>query len=159
MKKVWSVTSTNGRWGIEIVSPAEGEIKWPARGTLKSLGSIEGRDVFRFDPDDGSQTWVLPGRDLEPLSGASTAIKMSLQSSDSGTIMILGPQAAVRSWGYKGRSSHVTLYLEGVAQDCPASILLALGLIEAQGKLIEIPPPPPVSGAMAEALRKAGLAK
>ncbi|RPI53456.1 MAG: hypothetical protein EHM49_04325 [Deltaproteobacteria bacterium] len=157
MKEVWHVSSTNGWWGIAIASLTE-DPQWPARGTLVSLGRIEGRDCFRFDADESAQTWVLPGGDISPLSGASTVISVGLQSNRSGAILLLGPRAVVKFVGYKGRSSSVSLYVDGKCRDVPGAVMLALGLVEAkEGSLIEIPPIPATSGIMEAALRKAGL--
>ena len=158
MRQVWECSSTNGRWGAVIVSPSSEEVSWPAQGHLEHKGQTDGREVFVFRPDSEAATWVLPGGDIEVIEGAAVAYSKPLQSSRAGTILVLGPTAIIRAWGYKGRSSHITLWLDGTPQDCPGTVLVALGLIDG-GKTKEIPPPPPSSGALADALRKAGYHK
>lgn len=160
MKEIFRESSTNGRWGVSIVGdfPDDLRLAAPVRGSIKPLGKVEGHQVFHLLPDEQSNTWVLVGGDLEVIEGATVALAVSLQSNASCTILILGPCAVVKSFGYKRRSTHTTLYANGIAQECPASVLLALGLLPAQDVPVIAPPPPP-SSAFADALRRAGLLK
>lgn len=159
MREIARFTSTNGRWGISVVGDVPDEFKLssgPVRGTAQPLGTVEGHSVFRLCPDDQAQSWVLVGSDLVAVEGATVVCAQSLQSSDNCSILLLGPMAVVKSYGYKRRNYQVTLYSEGQAQDCPAPVLLALGLLPAQD-VPAVQPPPPASSAFAEALRRAGL--
>lgn len=164
---IWKTRSTNGRWGAEIVSefpvPSLDQggcnaIRWPLRGRLTPLGKAAGIDSFRFDADESAPTWVLPGGDLRPIEGATEAWSQYLQSNASGTILVLGAIAILKNVGYKGRSAHFVLYQEGERQDAPASVLLALGLIEPKEPPPPIAAPPAPSGALQDALRRAGMA-
>ena len=175
MNVIWSARSTNGRWGAEIVSAipvppldqggmpgmvtsiGRNQIRWPLRGRLTPLGTAAGIASFHFDADESAATWVLPGADARPVEGATEAWCESLQSSAMGSILLLGPTAIVKMVGYKGRSAHFVLYKEGERQDVPTSVLLALGLIEPAETPAPIEPPPAPSGALADALRRAGF--
>lgn len=79
---------------------------------------------------------------------------MSLQSSDCACIVLLGPQAVVERYGYKRRSSRIVAFVEGVETEIPAPGLLAMGLIRSEEGTVEIEPPPPLKGAMAEAFKR-----
>jgi hypothetical protein len=169
---VWSCRSTNGRWGAEIVSASlavppldqggSHSIRWPQRGTLTPLGTAAGIAAFRFEADDSAATWVLPmdgsGEPCQPVDGVTIAWSEGLQSGRSGDILVLGQVALVKMIGYRGRSSRYVLYRAGEREDAPTSILLALGLIEPKEAPAPIEPPPAPSGALQEALQKAGLA-
>lgn len=58
MKEILRETSTNGRWGLSVVSSAEDiDIKAPVRGELQFLGKFEGHETYRFS---GRLRSVLP---------------------------------------------------------------------------------------------------
>ena len=151
MKMIFEARSTNGRWGMAIVGP-EGT-KLPAQGSLASLGTVAGIETYLFTPSE-TGTWILAGGDLQPHGGATTVRTMNLQSSSSATILLLGPEAVVEQYGYKRRSSRFVAYVAGEAQDIPASILLAMGIIAPESAPAAIEPPPALSGAMANAFAK-----
>ncbi|MBR5950704.1 MAG: hypothetical protein IKZ87_04645 [Actinomycetaceae bacterium] len=168
MKEIFCERSTNGRWGVSIVSHDFDEIKYgqAVQATVTKLGRIEGRDVLRLDKTDKPQ-WVLVLGDSKPLAGASVALGMGLQSGSYVTVLLLSETAIVKTYGYKGRSSSVTFYQKGERANIPASVLLALGLVEGKEEPEEVPPPPAFEeafvceetrSALAEALITAGLA-
>ena len=161
MKEIYSVTSQNGRWGLAVVSESIEKMDNPVQATATRLGDTEGQSVWRVEATDRPQ-WVMVGGDLEALAGARVLEGMSLQGNSDVTLMLLGPEAIVRRWGYKRRSSCVCFYSNGERQPIPASVLLALGLIPVSEAPEEAAPPPPfrVDGehksAIGQALIEAG---
>ncbi len=80
---------------------------------------------------------------------------LELQSGGCATIHALGPQAILREWTYKRRSSELYLFVDGVERE-KGSILVALGLVEGNDP-VDIPEPPPPSSHFADLLSEAGL--
>jgi len=109
--EVCGQSSTNGRWGLRIVGPAG--TKFPAEGKLERLGEIGGYSTYRFIPGE-TDRWVLIGEDMTPLEGAEGVERMSLQSNNYISLVILGPDAVVEHHGYKRRGSTVSRYVRGI---------------------------------------------
>lgn len=169
MKEAFVEYSINGRWGVSIVSADFDKVEYgkPVQAAITRLGKVEGRDVLRFDATDKPQ-WAVVLGDAKPLAGASEVLSMGLQSSQYVTVLLLSETAIVKTYGYKGRSSSISCYQQGKRVEIPASVLLALGLVEAANEPEEVPPPPSfgdtisqpeLRGALAEALLAAGFAK
>ena len=152
IKEVWKQVSTNGRWGVAIV--AQEDVQFPAEGHLRYLGTTSGTKTYLFEPGQTQQyVWPTTG-EVEIHGGASLVESMSLQSSDCACIVLLGPQAVVERFGYKRRSSRIVAFVEGVETEIPAPVLLAMGLIRSEEGTVEIEPPPPLEGPMAEAFKR-----
>ena len=161
---VFSATSQNGRRSVTVVCRDE---TWQAparglpRGHLTHLGDAGGTSAYEFIPDAQAQTWVLweyGQSGHAPVEGAVVAVCADMQNfSSSASILVLGPVAVLKWVGYKGRSTAYTLYREGLPQTLSEGQLLALGLIQPE-KIKPVEAPAPVSSAMAEALKRAGLA-
>ena len=150
-------TSTNGRWGIKVVGPKGLSLGKPQEGRLMSLGKIAGHDTFKFIPEPGSGKWYMVGEDLVPLAGCEVVCKRDIQSSCFCTLLVGGEFIAVKSRGYKGRSSSVTCYACGEEIKAPTAVLAAMGLIPCAA-VEEVPAAaPPLPSPLAEALTKAGL--
>ena len=147
--------STNGRWGLQIVGPKGMSLSTPKKGRLFSIGKIDGKQVYKFNPDESGR-WFLAGDDLEPVEGCEVVQKMDLQSNDCITIIAGGDVFAVKSYGYKRRSATTCLYKDGVQIDIPAPVMLALGLIPNEYKEVETTSTP-LSEVMSAALKKAGI--
>lgn len=163
-KIVFTSTSQNGRSTLEIVcrdatwqAPAKGL----PRGYIVPLGVVGGTHAYEFVPDETAGTWCLWGSGQNchaAIEGAVQVIDLDMQGFGSrAEILALGPVAILRGIGYKGRSSWYTLYREGVEQPLSEGQQLALGLIKPATEPKPVPAPPAVSGAMAEALKRAGL--
>lgn len=146
---LWQRHSTNGRWGIALVGPAGAEL--PCQGSVRHLGQVAGVSTWLLEPGE-TGTWVIAAGDITVHGGATVAESMDLQSSDTATILVLGPQAVVEHHGYKRRSSDVLDYIDGQHQTIPGPVLLAMGLLQPQqGEVIAVEPPPVLRGAMAAA--------
>lgn len=160
LKEVFAALSTNGRWGVSLVAN-DSAIAFPARGRLDVLGTAQGIKTFKFTPDEGSGTWVLPLMEEVKVHGGATVVhEDSLQSGRHVSIVLLGREAVLEHIGYKGRDRRIVAYKDGSMLDIPAPVLLAMGLIEpepaqAWERPAVITDPPPLEGAMAEAFRKA----
>ena len=152
MKEIVRAISTNGRWGMAVVSPEE--VRLPCEGSLKDLGSVGQVKTFLFEPGS-TGTWILAADcDVRIHGGASLAYSTDLQSSRSISLLVLGREAVVEFIGYKGRSSRIKAFIEGVETDIPGPVLLAMGLLQPEGEIVEIEPPAPLQGAMAEAFQR-----
>ena len=153
----WS--STNGRWGTQVVHPdLGGEPRFSrGEGTLRALGRAGGMDCFEFTPG-ATGVWVLAGGDLVPVAGCEAVHHQDLQSSDAVTFLVARPGALWREYGYKRRSCTVCmLAADGSVATPPPAVLLASGAVEPREAPIAVPPPPPFNPAVAEALRRAGV--
>lgn len=173
MKQIYWNTSQNGRWGISIVSETlyqEADVRLTSGKTLQAtisyLGITEGHRVYRLEKTD-KQQWAVIFGDAVALAGASVVYSESLQGGACCSLLLLSEQAIVKTYGYKRRSSQIHYYEQGQEKNIPASVLLALGLLPDTPEPEEVPPPPTfdpagmepqAKGALAEALRKAGLA-
>jgi len=146
-------SSTNGRWGVTIV--CENNIEFPSKGTLMSLGTIEGHKTFQFTGNKGGD-WIVIGDDLDPITGCKIIIKEDLQSSDVVTILAGGEFMAWKKFGYKGRSASIHAMKDGEEIKMPASIMAAMGLIPAKKVAVDTTPPS-INSALADALKNAGL--
>ena len=124
MKNILNATSTNGRWGLTVVSDSmpEGK-KFPQPGTLTHAGRSEEHEIYIFDFIPRSQEWVLSGGDMEPLADAETVISVGVQPEKVTTLIVMGPQAVVKSYGYNRRSSRIIFYDRGRAKKCPSKLL------------------------------------
>lgn len=168
MEKLWECRSTNGRWGAVLLAKdvVQGhqsgsgnygrDGSYPGRAT--PLGEVAGTKTFRLDPEPGS--FVVCGGDVTPVegSGAIVVYRESLQSSSYGSIISARPGAILRSTGYKGRSAWFRALCEdGSLADVPASVVLALGLVEPDEAPEPVQAAEPPSTAMAAALRAVGV--
>jgi hypothetical protein len=155
IKEVFYVKSTNGRWGMSLVS--DEDVKFPAQGKLEHLGSVQRISTYRFTPSSEG-FYVLPViGDVKVLGGAQLVEEMDLQSGKSVSLVLMSATAIIEVFGYRGRSSSIQYYANGELKDIPPSVLLAMGLIEDKGDKTPIEPPEPMPTAMGEALRMAGL--
>lgn len=174
MNVIFSTRSTNGRWGLDVVSasyrkgphpenlyevildPDGRPVNFPLRGLVTDLGEVDGVRVLRIEHDPEAMTWLAFGH---VVSGGKCLVDMSLQSHRSITANVIGPVAVMRSYGYRGRSSTTYLVKEGVEQELSPSQLLALGLIEPDQAPAETAPaqPEPVDTVMLAKLKKVGL--
>ena len=159
-KKYLEETSTNGWRGIDILVPEKDyedveECEGLPEGDLRDCGKTAGRRVLVFTPRPGAGTYLSFA--TEVVEGGTTVCKIDLQSNKSITVSMLGPVAITRSYGYKGRSTTITLWRDGQRVELSESHLLALGLIEPDTAPVDIPAPAPVSSATADQLRKQGL--
>ena len=166
MDQIAKFVSTNGRWGAEVFAP-DGAMEGQhcgygddtIRGTIEDKGTVGSFRSFVVHPDSTADTWIsFAERETEVIAGATLVWGRGLQSGQYGAILLLGPVAVIKSYGYKGRSSWMTLYKNGVAQKLTAAHLVALGLVEPDKEPEPVAAPPEVDGAMAAALRRAGLA-
>lgn len=151
MNTIFEARSTNGRWGIAVLGP-EGT-RLPAQGRLMDLGEVAQIRTFRFVPDDSSGQWVWAGDDAEVVAGARVVADVGLQSHRRATVIIMGPEAIIRSYGYKRRSESIVAFVNGQEQEIPAQVLASMGLIPGV-EAVEVEPPPPLEGPMAAAFRK-----
>jgi len=152
MKEVLRATSTNGRWGLAVV--AKEDVTFPAEGTLSDLGTVAGIRTFQFEPG-ATGLWAYPvGSDVKIHGGATEICRIDLQSSACITLLQLGPESVLEFYGYKGRSSSILAFIEGIRAEIPEPVLLAMGLIKGTGEIVEIEPPAPLQGAMAEAFQR-----
>jgi len=164
-KLLWRISSTNGRWGVEIAGEAkclplfEGRSCMAVPGQLKALGRRAGRQCFGFEA--GASCFVVLEEDAEAVQGAGSALvhKEDLQSGDSVTLLHVAPGGVWKWTGYKGRSSGYRMVTpSGAIEDVPTSLLLAAGIVEPKEPPAPAPSPPAFSASFADALRKAGLA-
>lgn len=145
MNEIYKATSQNGRWGLALVSEGIEEIRreTPVRATAMELGEAERHRVVRLEPTNDPQWAVVYDSDADPLSGASRIESVSLQGNSYATLLLIGPKALVQVWGYKRRSSRVIYYEQGEECRVPASVLLALGMLDSGAPPKTVPPPPP----------------
>jgi len=159
---IYSVKSTNGRWGTDIVGPEELKERCRAviftlPGRVEALGETAGRTCFRFVPDS---TFIVVGENLVVVEGAGCECVHSqgLQSHSSVTILHAQEHAVFKSIGYKGRSA--TYYIVkagGLLEKAPAALLLDAGIVQPREVPAPTPPPSQFNSSFADALRKAGL--
>jgi hypothetical protein len=157
MRVIFKSTSTNGRWGIEICTESTEEITFPAQGTLTSLGKQAGITAYKFEPGETGQYIAVINKKVEEVEGCRVERCMTRQSSDYTTVLVCGPQAVYKTYTYKDRGSFFTMLINGKEQDAPASILLALGLIESEIETKVVEDAPMINTAFADALKKAGF--
>lgn len=148
MKEIFSARSTNGRWGLAVVGPEE--TTFPAQGSLRHVGKVAGMATYEFTPGD-TGAWVAVAGDVTVHGGATLVACEDLQSSHVASLLLLGPEAVVEHHGYKRRSSRVVAYVSGVETDIPGTVLAAMGLLQVDGEVIAVEPPPVLGGAMAAA--------
>src|SRR5690606_21708542 len=117
-----------------------------------------GHTVVEVTLDQNASSWVLFGEyNATPVEGAVEVATEGLQSNRHCGVWMLGPRAIMKFVGYKGRSCHYDLYVDGRRVNCPASVLVGLGLLNRSEQPIpEVPAP---SGALQFALKEAGLVK
>jgi hypothetical protein len=149
MEEIFAARSTNGRWGLAVVGP-EGA-KFPAQGSLRHVGKVAGLATYEFVPGE-TGTWVLPVLEEVTVHGGATLVAAhDLQSGGYVSLLLLGPQAVVERYGYKRRSSRVVAYVAGAETHIPGTVLAAMGLLQADGEVVAVAPPPVLGGAMAAA--------
>ena len=106
------LSSTNGRWGIEVIGPpALKPERWALPRCLVGyradvLGETAGVEVVRLAPEPGSVTIIESRDQVAPVAGEATVVaSMSLQSGHYATVISARPGAVLRWVGYKGRSA------------------------------------------------------
>ena len=155
MKELFKRKSTNGRSGLAIVGPDDAE--FPARGTVRKLGTVDGVQTWELIPDSSATTWVVIAEDVKVHGGATLAAAMDLQSGNHASIVVLSAQAVVQHYGYKRRSSRTVAYIDGVRTAIPETVLYAMGLLAQKPAEPEvsapIAEPEPLQGAMAAAFQ------
>lgn len=156
MKEIYKTLSTNGRWGLSIVSGDDIDITEPAQGVLTRLGEIGGIATYRFDAQLSGQWFVVVPNLAQPLAGCSVVTEISLQSSRYVTLIAGGEFMAFECIGYKGRKSWVQAFSKGQSVDLPASVMAAMGLIQCKEEVVKVEIPK-INNALQEALLKAGL--
>lgn len=155
--------SVNGRCGVDVVSDQKIDLPYsPIHAILDHklvpLGVSAGISVFKLVPEDG--TFAVIGNDLDPVEGSGAVLlkKESLQGNQYVSVLNTREGAILRWTGYKGRSSGFYAITRNGVKDVPASVLLALGLIEPdEAPYEEVQPAAPPNTAMLEQLREAGL--
>jgi len=156
MKVLFSRSSQNGRWGLEIASSTIESL--PARGTLGCRGEVAGRRCYVATADEDAP-WILAfdaSVEVVEGTGATLVCEMSLQGGRYVSLVLAHEGAIVKRYGYKGRSSrYCILGPEGHLETVPPVLLAAAGL--AGGDPFPVEAPPEASGAFAEALREAGI--
>ncbi len=157
MKVIKRFTSTNGRWGMTIVGPEDVET-CPIEGRVMDLGDVEGHRTFQIIPEEGTGRWYYWGEDIKPHTGCSKVYQTGLQSGHDCALIVGGEFFAVEWTGYRGRSSHISAFHRGELVDLPPEVQRAMGLLGGPEPVEVDVEPEPVNPAMAEALKKAGLA-
>ena len=159
----WS--STNGRWGLTIISPNKIQEGQPFFGRLTDLGKVAGFRTFSVqEPGESGASpdecgWFVVVGDGQPLVGATRIESLDLQSSNSVNLFSIAAKfAAIKTFGYKGRSSHVSAWVNGESLDLSPQMMAAMGLIPADGHVVQVEPDPVLPDALQSALMKAGLA-
>lgn len=120
--KVYEVSSTNGRWGVQIVT-GEGPSFFRERvqeGTLSRLGCEAGFEVFRFTPGT-SGTFSLVEGDAKLMKGGETVLTMSLQSGDIANLFHVKEGDVWKAWGYARRSAKLWTLRGGKAVEMSAA--------------------------------------
>ena len=141
MKEIYSVYSQNGRWGVSVVSETFENLSEPVQATVTRVGRTSGMDVYRAETTDSPQ-WLVIRDDAVPISGADIIQRCNLQGNRSTTLLLIGPEAIIRCYGYKRRSSHIEYFKDGVQKRVPDSVLLAMGAIPNSEDPEVIPAPP-----------------
>jgi len=157
-EKRW--TSTNNRWGLAIVAPDEIDWNSPQYGEMVYLGKLEGHRTYQFTPTDHENikgNWYYVCGDSETLAGAVNICSIGLQSNNAVNLWALSPFSALRIFGYARRSAHIVAFKNGEPIDLPTGVMAAMGLLPVEEKEPVEPDLPEPDGALAEALRKAGL--
>lgn len=156
MKEILRATSTNGRWGLVIVSDFEGDINVPVKGSLSKLGVIGGMTTYKFTENQNADTFIMACGDADMIAGAVVIEKIDLQSSD--TIMLIagGNFFSIKTYGYKRRSSRIESFSNGNKIDVPATVLAAMGVIRVDEEPVKIEIPA-LDSPLAAALAKAGI--
>ena len=155
MRIIRQETSTNGRWGLTIVGDVADDFRFPAKGVLTDMGTIEGHRTFKFAADENGR-WVDVASDVKLLAGCAEVCSMSLQSGDRATLLVGGDFFAYISYGYKRRSQTVVAYSHGKTVNLPAAVMAAMGLITCTTEVVQVEPPP-VESPIADALKRAGI--
>lgn len=154
MQEIFKAVSTNGRWGLCLVS--ETETKFPAKGTLTFLGTFEGLKTYKFTPSDVGVWVYATHRKAVPLSGATVIEAVDLQSGQHATLLGGGDFFAITAYGYQKRSSDIRAFNKGEEVQLPPTVMAAMGLIPNDAKPVEVEIPE-LDSPIAEALRKAGI--
>lgn len=144
MKEIYSVYSQNGRWGVSVVSETIKNCSKPIQATVTRVGRTSGMDVYQAEATASPQ-WLIIRDDADPISGAATIQRCNLQGNRSTTLLLMGPEAIIRCYGYKRRSSHIEYFKNGVQERIPDSVLLAMGALPNSDDPEEIPAPPAFS--------------
>lgn len=148
MIEIFKAVSQNGRWGLAVVGQ-EGTT-FPAQGSLRPVGKVAGLATYEFVTGE-TGTWVLVTDDVTVHGGATLVESKDLQGGQVASLLLLGPQAVVEHHGYKRRSSRIVAYVAGVEVLIPGTVLAAMGLLQADGEVAVVEPPPALEGSMAAA--------
>ena len=124
---------------------------------MRHVGKVAGVATYEFTPGE-TGAWVTVAGDVTVHGGATLVASQDLQSSRFVSLLLLGEQAVVEQHGYKRRGSRIVAYVAGVETDIPGTALAATGLLQADGEVIVVEPPPVLGGAMAAAFARLEVA-
>lgn len=158
--------SQNGRWGVELVGDLEAWTAnrvWAAQfggeaivqGAVLPLGNVKRTEVLRYvspqeDPQAG-QLFVVIGGNLEAVAGCKLVTNTHLQGGDFISVLVAREGAV---WAEHGRLPVDVCYLslvDGCLVDTPVGVLVAAGVVEAEGGSDEVPEVPALSDEVARA--------
>jgi len=152
--------SQNGRWGLSLVCPDEVYLSEdPTEGSIEKLGKFEGLETFVFTPGK-TGAWYCVSRakgGVDPIAGCRVIHNEDLQGGNNVAILEGGGFFAFRAHGYKCRSSEIVAVSKGARIHASAGILAAMGLIPTPKRETIKPEIPALGGALADALKKAGI--
>jgi hypothetical protein len=141
-KKEYRKTSTNGRWGLVVLCDTEYPLVRPIEGKLIDYGTVDGHRTFEIIPEEGTGRWYYWAEDAECISGCAIVHQEDLQSSQFATLIVGSDTFIMRSYGYKRRSSDITVWKKGQFVRVSSATLAAMGLLPGnEGKAVEIEPP------------------
>ena len=159
--KEYKFKSTNGRWGVNVLSSVKVVQGVPIQGTLTDLGDMTGFSNFKITPrKDGP--WVIVLGDIEPVEGTGIKVvkSLSLQSRRYVNVVVATPGATWKKYGVARRSSwYRSLNHEGKIENAPTSMLIEMGVVKPKTQPKQIEEPEPANSAMLHAMGKAGLIK
>jgi hypothetical protein len=159
MKEIYSARSTNGRWGVSVVSP-DPELDGTG-GVFQGykfvpLGTKSGVTTFALAPSE-DDSYAVINVDSKPRVGAIVVHHEDLQSNSSVTLLHVREGGVIEEYGYKRRSSRLVAFRGGEPVPLSPAVALALGLVAPDKAPAEpeLPPPPPLPSAFADALAAA----
>lgn len=159
MKEIFSARSTNGRWGVAVVTaqdiaPRPGQ---PIPGRLVPLGQKSGMTVFMLEEAAAFEYVVIVDADASSRVGAATVYREDLQSNRYATLLHVREGGVWEVYGYKRRGSSLCAIVEGERVPLSPAVALALGLVPPDRPPAEpyVPHAPEVPSAFASALAAA----
>jgi hypothetical protein len=158
MKTIYKTTSTNGRWGLEVVGPDDvaDRQKVFVNFAFQPLGKAGGIECFQLIPTEGNIA-IISG-DVECPEGTGTVMVHSadLQSSNVVSLLHAIPRGVFKRYDYKRRgSSYQQVMPDGGIVEASPALLLAAGILQPKDKPAEVPQPS-FNSAFSDALKKIG---